>query len=77
MCGRFTLHLSPELLGSVFGVKTLLQLPPRYNIAPSQKVPVVRERGEGERSLDELVWGLVPSWAANDCRSLRLLTAPF
>lgn len=37
MCGRFTLHLSPELPGTVFGVKTPLQLPPRYNIAPSQK----------------------------------------
>jgi len=56
---------------------TCLQLPPRYNIAPSQKVPVVRETGEGGRSLDELVWGLVPSWAANDCSSLRLLTASF
>lgn len=75
MCGRFTLHLSPELLGTVFGVKTPLQLPPRYNIAPSQKVPVVRETGEGGRSLDELVWGLVPSWAKDPAIGNRMINA--
>lgn len=75
MCGRFTLHLSPELLGTVFEVKTPLQLPPRYNIAPSQKVPVVRETGEGGRSLDELVWGLVPSWAKDPAIGSRLINA--
>jgi len=75
MCGRFTLHLSPELLGAVFGVKTPLHLTPRYNIAPSQRVPVVRETGEGGRSLDELVWGLVPSWAKDPAIGMRMINA--
>ena len=75
MCGRFTLHLPPELLGSVFGVKTSLQLPPRYNIAPTQTVPVVRETGEGGRSLAELSWGLVPSWAKDRSIGNRMINA--
>lgn len=75
MCGRFTLHLPPELLGSVFGVKTPLQLPPRYNIAPTQTVPVVRETGEGGRTLAELSWGLVPSWAKDRSIGNRMINA--
>jgi len=75
MCGRFTLHLPPELLGAVFGVKTPLQLKPRYNIAPTQTVPVVRETGEGGRTLAELSWGLVPSWAKDRSIGNRMINA--
>jgi len=62
MCGRFTSFLSPELLASVFGVS--VQTPPslRYNITPTQLVPIVREMPEG-RLLCSARWGLVPSWA--------------
>ena len=38
-------------------------LVPRYNIAPSQPVPIVIRTGEGEREIAEMVWGLVPNWA--------------
>ena len=75
MCGRFTSLLSPELLGSVFGVKTPLQLTPRYNIAPTQRVPVVREVVKGERSLEELSWGLVPSWAKDRHIGQKMINA--
>lgn len=63
MCGRFTITLTIGL-AERFGVKhTSRQLAPRYNIAPSQPVPVV-VRGEDEgRELEEMVWGLVPHWA--------------
>jgi putative SOS response-associated peptidase YedK len=41
-----------------------LNLPPRYNIAPTQDVPVVRYTREGDvRELVLLRWGLVPFWA--------------
>jgi len=75
MCGRFASLLSPELLGSVFGIKTPLQLTPRYNIAPTQSVPVVREVVNGERSLDELSWGLVPSWAKDPHIGHKMINA--
>jgi len=73
MCGRFTLHLSPELLGSVFGVKTSLQLTPRYNIAPSQMVPVVRSGEDDNNRVDLLKWGLIPSWAKDPSIGNKLI----
>jgi len=48
------------------GLESARQLPlfePRYNIAPTQDVLVVRERERGEREAAMLRWGLVPSWA--------------
>ncbi len=36
---------------------------PRYNVAPTQQVPVVREGADGENRLDLLHWGLIPAWA--------------
>jgi putative SOS response-associated peptidase YedK len=35
----------------------------RYNVAPSQTVPVVRADAEGQRTLAMLKWGFVPSWS--------------
>ena len=61
MCGRFTQHYTwteiNELL-SVFG--TLRNLRPRYNIAPTTDVDVIRLDGEGQRELVSMRWGLVP-----------------
>ena len=62
MCGRFTLT-DPGQIPLRFDVEvdadTLL---PRYNIAPSQLVPVVVERPEG-RALQHMRWGFQPAWA--------------
>jgi putative SOS response-associated peptidase YedK len=63
MCGRFTFALSTELLAEVFGVPVLEELPRRYNIAPSQQVPIIREAATGARYLSSVRWGLVPHWA--------------
>jgi len=62
MCGRFTITLTiglPERFG-VTPPQPAME--PRYNIAPSQPVPVVTRTGDGERALVEMVWGLIPSW---------------
>jgi putative SOS response-associated peptidase YedK len=75
MCGRFTLHLPPELLGSVFGVETPSQLPPRYNIAPSQLVSVIRAGEDDHNRIDLLKWGLVPSWAKDPAIGNKLINA--
>jgi len=65
MCGRFSLTLPVEAMGRLFGFDPAgaPDLAPRYNIAPSQEVAVVRRRGESNaRELALLQWGLVPAW---------------
>ena len=63
MCGRFTSLLAPELLDAIFGVKAASSMQPRYNIAPSQQIAVIRQDSEGNNQLFDAHWGLIPSWA--------------
>jgi putative SOS response-associated peptidase YedK len=63
MCGRFVIELSPNLVQKVFGLAEIPDLPPRYNVAPTQLVPVVREGADGSRRLSMMRWGLVPAWS--------------
>lgn len=51
-----------EAVRQYFKVSSGLNLPPRYNIAPTQPVPVVFKDERGEKSLIPMRWGLVPSW---------------
>jgi putative SOS response-associated peptidase YedK len=62
MCGRFVQYSDPEIYASHFDALTLFDLPPRYNVAPTQQVLVVRTADE-RRELVPLRWGLVPSWS--------------
>jgi putative SOS response-associated peptidase YedK len=62
MCGRFTLRTPLSKLVRQFGVLDMPELPPRYNIAPTQDVAAVRAVGDG-RELVLLRWGLIPPWA--------------
>jgi putative SOS response-associated peptidase YedK len=61
MCGRFTQNYSWE---EVYNFLRLLGTPrnlrPRYNIAPTTNVDVVRLDTEGKRELISMRWGLVP-----------------
>jgi putative SOS response-associated peptidase YedK len=71
MCGRYTLHTERELLARRFEVDpdALGALEPRYNIAPTSEVLVLRVR-DHEREVAHMRWGLVPSWA-KDPKELR------
>lgn len=63
MCGRFTQHYTwqeVQAFLSVFGAS--LNLRPRYNIAPTTEIDVVRLDREGRRELVRMRWGLVPGW---------------
>jgi putative SOS response-associated peptidase YedK len=68
MCGRFSLIISPEILSKTFNLLETPQLEPRYNIAPSQNVAVVRQVG-GHNQLDLLKWGLIPNWFEDHTRA--------
>jgi putative SOS response-associated peptidase YedK len=74
MCGRFTLKTLPQLLAEHFALGDIPALAPRYNIAPSQEIAVVRLQ-EGQRRLDLLRWGLVPSWSKDASIGSRLINA--
>jgi putative SOS response-associated peptidase YedK len=61
MCGRFALK-NPQALKAAFDLKEMPDLPPRYNIAPSQDIAIIRADTSG-RHLCMAHWGLIPSWA--------------
>jgi putative SOS response-associated peptidase YedK len=64
MCGRYTLRQTREFLAEWFRLQILLHPHPRYNIAPTQKVPCIRiNPHQKEREFTMLKWGLIPSWA--------------
>ena len=76
MCGRYTLKAPREAIAEAFDLADVPQLLPRYNIAPTQPVPVVRlDPGSGERGLAFLQWGLIPSWADDPAIGNRLINA--
>ncbi len=76
MCGRYMITSPGEAIRRVFDVPTLFDLAPRYNVAPSQEVPVVRIEGdEGRRDLALLRWGLIPSWAKDPGIGNRMINA--
>jgi len=62
MCGRFALYSDPFALARRFEADAPPELHPRYNIAPTQNIPIVREEGE-KRRFALVRWGLVPHWA--------------
>jgi putative SOS response-associated peptidase YedK len=62
MCGRFYLFSTGAAVADLFNLAGPVEVAPRYNIAPSQPVAVVR-LGEHGRDLAPLRWGLIPSWA--------------
>jgi len=74
MCGRFgaSFHYHRDLkaLWNLRG--DLPGFAPRYNIAPSQDVPVI-VRNEDRNEVKPMRWGLVPSWAQDPSIGMRMI----
>jgi len=70
MCGRFALHAHPDVVKLQFGLDALPQFQPRYNIAPTMPVLIVRSGGAAT-----VRWGLVPSWAKDPSMGARMNNA--
>ena len=71
MCGRFVITSPPVAIRDVFGYAEQPNFPPRYNIAPTQPVPVVI-LDQGTRHFRLMRWGLMPAWV-KDPRKFTLL----
>jgi putative SOS response-associated peptidase YedK len=76
MCGRYLITSPVDALRLIFGFAgPAPNLPPRWNVAPTQRVPVIRRGADGVRALDLLRWGLVPSWAKDLAVGSRMINA--
>ncbi len=82
MCGRFTLRTPASVLIEHFDldVRGDRQLPlfePRYNIAPTQEVLVVRvNQADGKRTGAMMRWGLIPSWSTGRKAGAQAASGP-
>lgn len=76
MCGRFTLRTPANLIIEQFAARLQGEQQdlwrPRYNVAPTQLVPVLRGP---DRQLKPLRWGLVPFWAKDPKQGARMINA--
>ena len=76
MCGRFTTKMTWAELVAIYRLTMKApphNLPPRYNICPTDPVDVVRAI-EGGRELLPMRWGLVPRWWSKPLKDLRAAT---
>jgi putative SOS response-associated peptidase YedK len=71
MCGRYVIISPPEALRQLFGYSEQPNFPARYNIAPTQPVPIVI-LGNGAWHFRLTRWGLLPAWV-KDPRQFTLL----
>jgi putative SOS response-associated peptidase YedK len=76
MCGRYRLARKKEILAEVFDARDDVDWSPRYNIAPSQSVPVVRQDATRPvRSFSRMRWGLIPFWAKDAKAGYKMINA--
>lgn len=75
MCGRFALHAHPDVIALQFGLSAPPEFQPRYNIAPSRDILVVRQDRERGRLADLYRWGLIPGWAKDPAVGNKLANA--
>ena len=74
MCGRFMLNSDAAAIATEFEIETVRGVEPRYNIAPSQPVLIIRNEDHGRTAI-EVRWGLIPSWSRDPKIGNRLINA--
>ena len=76
MCGRFTRMYTWRELVALYRLTDPVppsNLQPRYNICPTTTIDATIERDD-KRMLEQMRWGLVPSWWNKLLKELRLAT---
>jgi putative SOS response-associated peptidase YedK len=71
MCGRYVITSSPAAVRALFGYPEQPNFPPRYNVAPTQPIPVVR-LADGKHQFVLMRWGFIPAWV-KDPKTFSLL----
>ncbi len=71
MCGRYASTLPPEMMTELFHLLNQIDYPPRYNISPTEPIPVIWEQ-MGRRTIQLVRWGFIPNWV-KDPREFTLL----
>jgi putative SOS response-associated peptidase YedK len=74
MCGRYAVTSAPEAIRALFGYSEQPNFPPRYNVAPTQPIAIVRLI-EGRRQFALVRWGLLPSWVKDPGNFTLLINA--
>ena len=77
MCGRYRLSRRKQVVDEYFGSDSgEEEWSPRYNVAPTQSVPVIRQNPkERVRELSLVRWGLIPSWAKEPSIAAGMINA--
>jgi putative SOS response-associated peptidase YedK len=77
MCGRYRLSRRKQIVEEYFDCPSEEQdRAPRYNIAPTQPVPVIRQHPKKPvRDLSLMKWGLIPSWAKDPSVAASMINA--
>lgn len=75
MCSRYCLTSPHEVVRSYFGTVRGHDYPPRYNIAPTQPVAIVRVGADDRRELALVRWGLIPGWVKQPDEFATLVNA--
>ena len=77
MCGRYKLSRRKQVVEEYFDAASSEEdWSPRYNVAPTQPIPVIRQHPkEPIRELSLMRWGLIPSWAKDASGAARMINA--
>ena len=77
MCGRYRLSRRKQILEEHFdSVSGEEDWTPRFNIAPTQPVPIIRQHPkEPLREMSLVRWGLIPSWSKDSSSAARMINA--
>jgi putative SOS response-associated peptidase YedK len=74
MCGRFTITLDPGEIQELLNLGPFVHIhQPRYNVAPSQPIPIVKDLET--KSIELYKWGLVPFWADDPNIGYKMINA--
>ena len=75
MCGRYSLHASPEVIALAFKLGLMPEIKAHYNIAPGTPILIVRDDKEEGRVAELYRWGLIPRWAKDRAIGNKLANA--
>jgi putative SOS response-associated peptidase YedK len=75
MCSRYSLTSPLEAVRAYFKPRRDHPFPPRYNIAPTQPVSIIRTGADNARELVLVRWGLIPGWVKEPGEFATILNA--